>query len=163
MDEFDMYRLRVADEVWIATALLHRMHPDRADFTIREIVAKAEAEKVGGPLRPGLPTHVYLHCVANRPPNPARHRMLVETGKGRRRLYRPGDPCHALRLTGKYLPEIEGIPAAFRDLVGWYRRDYAIEGAHGRHPLLALRGLGKDIWRGVDPDEYVRQLRQGWR
>lgn len=26
--------------------------------------------------------------------------------------------------------------------------------------ILALRGLGKDIWEGVDPDEYVRELRE---
>jgi predicted CopG family antitoxin len=29
-------------------------------------------------------------------------------------------------------------------------------------PILALRGLGKEIWKGVDPDEYVAQLREGW-
>ena len=37
---------RVADEVWIATALLHRRHPDRDDFTVREIVRQAETEKI---------------------------------------------------------------------------------------------------------------------
>jgi AbrB family looped-hinge helix DNA binding protein len=25
-----------------------------------------------------------------------------------------------------------------------------------------LRGLGSDIWQGVDPVEYVRRLRQEW-
>jgi len=29
-------------------------------------------------------------------------------------------------------------------------------------PILALSGLGKEIWEGVDPDEYVRELREGW-
>jgi len=29
-------------------------------------------------------------------------------------------------------------------------------------PILALRGLGKEAWRGVDPDEYVAALREGW-
>ena len=29
--------VRVADEVWIATALLQREHPDRADFSVAEI------------------------------------------------------------------------------------------------------------------------------
>ena len=25
-----------------------------------------------------------------------------------------------------------------------------------------LRGLGSDLWQGVDPVDYVRQLRQEW-
>ena len=29
--------IRVADEVWIATALLHRDHPGAADFSLKEI------------------------------------------------------------------------------------------------------------------------------
>jgi antitoxin HicB len=29
-------------------------------------------------------------------------------------------------------------------------------------PLLQLRGSGKDLWAGEDPDEYVRRLREGW-
>jgi len=31
-----------------------------------------------------------------------------------------------------------------------------------KDPILALSGLGKEIWKGVDPDEYVRELRKGW-
>ena len=85
--------VKVADEVWIATALLHRNHMDREDFSVREIVEQARSERVVGvPLRAGVQVHAYLHCVANKPPNPGRYRMLVETSKGRRRLYRPGDP-----------------------------------------------------------------------
>ena len=74
-------QIRVADEVWIATALLHRQYPDRKDFTVGEIVRRAESEKVTGAesLRPGVQVHAYLHCVANKPPNPGRYRMLVET------------------------------------------------------------------------------------
>ena len=33
---------KVADEVWIATALLHREHPGRLDFTIAEIGGRAD-------------------------------------------------------------------------------------------------------------------------
>ena len=84
-------KIRVADEVWIATALLHRRHPDRDDFTVCEIVRQAEAEKVSdGPLRAGIQSHVYQHCVANKAPaSVGRYRMLFETSKGRRRLFRP--------------------------------------------------------------------------
>ena len=38
------HELKVADEVWLATALLHREHPDRADFTVAEIVERARQE-----------------------------------------------------------------------------------------------------------------------
>ena len=40
--------------------------------------------------------------------------------------------------------------------------------AHGpdsiprRHSILELRGLGKELWAGVDPDEYVEQERSSW-
>jgi hypothetical protein len=29
-------------------------------------------------------------------------------------------------------------------------------------PVDALEGLGREVWRGVDPDDYVKELRQGW-
>ena len=32
-----MAQIKVADEVWVATALLHRENPSRSDFTPREI------------------------------------------------------------------------------------------------------------------------------
>jgi hypothetical protein len=28
--------------------------------------------------------------------------------------------------------------------------------------ILELRGLGKEIWEGIDPAEYVRQERDSW-
>ncbi len=28
-----------------------------------------------------------------------------------------------------------------------------------RHSILELHGLGKEIWHGVDPNQYVRNLR----
>jgi hypothetical protein len=31
-----------------------------------------------------------------------------------------------------------------------------------KRSLLELRGLGKEIWEGIDPDEYVRSLRHEW-
>jgi hypothetical protein len=31
-----------------------------------------------------------------------------------------------------------------------------------RRSLMELRGLGKEIWAGVDPVEYVRGLRAEW-
>jgi hypothetical protein len=32
----------------------------------------------------------------------------------------------------------------------------------GRHTILELEGLGKHLWEGVDPDDYVRKERDSW-
>lgn len=160
-----MVKILVADEVWIAVALLHLRNPDQGDFAVREIVRQAEIEKMTGlgSLRPGVQIHAYLHCVANKPPNPGRYRMLIETSKGRRRLFRPGDQCHHLR-TGKNIPDEKDIPKKYRELIDWYHRDY-IEGADTEEvdPILSLRGVGKTIWEQEDADSYVSQLRAGWQ
>ena len=31
-----------------------------------------------------------------------------------------------------------------------------------KRSLLELRGLGKEIWEGVDPVEYIKQERNSW-
>jgi plasmid stability protein len=31
-----------------------------------------------------------------------------------------------------------------------------------RLSILALKGLGKDVWRGVDPTAHVEQERRSW-
>ena len=157
--------IRVADEVWIATAALHRSHPEAPDFAIAEIMAQAEAAHVAGlPLRPGVKIHIYLHCVANRPPNPGRYRMLFETANGRRRLYRPSDPCHPLRASGKTLPKRDDIAADHRDLIDWYESVYVAGAASAAaDPILGLRGLGRALWADEDADAYVRRQREAWR
>jgi hypothetical protein len=45
--------LKVADEVWIATALLHKENPTRGDFTVAEIIERARAENITGEMRSG--------------------------------------------------------------------------------------------------------------
>ena len=39
--------VKIADQVWAVTALLHRSQPDREDFTVAEIMARARQERVG--------------------------------------------------------------------------------------------------------------------
>lgn len=161
-----MASIRVADEVWIAIALLHRQHPEQGDFTVGEIVRRAEVERVTGAdrLRPSVQVHAYLHCVANKAPNPGRYRMLVETTKGRRRLFKPGDPCHPLRASGKDVPDAREIPSNYGELLDWYRRKYiGTDGGDDVDPILSLRGMGKAIWEGEDADAYVNRLREGWQ
>jgi hypothetical protein len=156
--------VKVADEVWIATALLHREHPRRADFTVAEIVERARGEGLTARLRPGVYVHALQHCVANRRPNPGRYRMLYETAEGRRRLFRAGDSYHPAREGGKTRPVPEEIPTKYRELLDWYDERFE------RRPLphaeedsiLELRGLGKGLWADEHPDDYIRRLREGW-
>ena len=154
---------KVADEVWVATALLHREHPKRTDFSIEEIKERAARES-GSPLRSGVYVHIVQHCVANRPPSPGRYRMLVETAPGRRRLFRTGDSYHVAREGSKIHPAVEDLPEHHRDLLDWYRKwdDRAVASRADEDPILALVGSGKKLWGDEDPDEYVRGLREGW-
>lgn len=152
--------VRVADEVWIATALLHREHPNALDFSLKEIEARLAREKVVDERRPGVYPHLSVHCVANRPPDKGRYRMLFETAPSRRRLFRPGDPYHPKREGGKMVPARAEIPARYHALLDWYERDWAP--GSSKDPLVALAARYRDLWKAVDPDEYVRQLREGW-
>lgn len=157
--------IRVADEVWIAAALLQRERPDQEDFSVGEIVARAERENVTGTgqLRPSVRVHAAQHCVANKRPNPGRYRMLFETGRGRRRLFRADDPYHPERKSGKVVPNDGDIPEPYRELLDWYEAEYAGSEEAGKvDPILALRGLGQEIWVGEPSDAYVRRLREGW-
>lgn len=156
--------LKVADEVWVATALLHREHPEQPDFTIDEIVERARTERLAASLRPGVYTHVVQHCAANRPPNPGRYRMLFETAPGRRRLFRPGDSYHPSREGAKITPAAEELPLDYRGLLSWYRDWSSVDATSAvtADPLLALAGSGRDLWAGEPPDKYVRRLRGDW-
>jgi hypothetical protein len=155
--------IRVADEVWLAAALLHREQPERNDFTVEEIVERAEKEGLAGKLRPGVYVHVVQHCVANRPPNPGRYRMLFETRKNHRRLFRLGDSYDPRRDGSKVTPDRASIPAKYGPLLDWYVREYASPKRSAENdPLLALRGSGKKIWADEHADDYVRRLREGW-
>ena len=117
--------IKVADEIWVATSMLHMENPSREDVSVSEIVQRAIKEKLAGGYRPGLQIHASTHCVATKPPNPARHRMLSETGRGRRRLFREGDKFHRNRRQGKTHPVAEELPSKYRYLVDWYEQDFA--------------------------------------
>jgi hypothetical protein len=156
--------VKVADEVWIATALLHGENPHRPDFSVNEIRERARKEAIAGGLRPGVYVHALQHCVANKPPNPGRYRMLFATGKLRRRLFRLGDAYHPAREGSKTVPGKEDIPLKYHYLLDWYFSEYTQKRPdwNKEDSILALRGLGKEIWVGEHPDDYVRRLREGW-
>jgi hypothetical protein len=160
--------IKLADEVWLAVAMLHQRHPESLDFSIEEIVEFARNSKelrFLGALRAGFYAHVVQHCVANRAPSPARYRMLTETAPGRRRLFRNTDPYHQEREAGKIMPRREDIPEnSFGGLLDWYRAwdQQNSEDKMNNDPLLALFGSGKEVWADEHADEYVRRLREGW-
>lgn len=156
--------IRVADEVWIATALLHREHPQQSDFSIEEIVERAAEEGLAGTNRPGVYAHVVSHCVANRPPSPNRCMMLFETAAGRRRLFRKGDPNDSGREGSKIAPAAEDIPSGYETLLSWYQ-DWSRtvnDTEQKADPLLSLAASGGELWPSESGDDYVRRLREGW-
>jgi len=157
-------KIKVADEVFIAAALLHREHPEKDDFTVDEIVQRVTQENLFGEVRPGIQAHIYSHCVANRPPQPGPHRMLYATSTGTRRLLLVGDNVHPERI-GKIFPDPEDVPSKYQELIDWAKQRYG-KGPPGQtrwlNGVFQMFGLGKELWKGEDPDEYVRKLREGW-
>jgi len=118
--------MQVADEVWLATALLHRENPQRDDFTMQEIREMAEKAQLPGRLRAGFAQFISRHCVANKPADPSKYRMLFCTRRGWRRLFREGDELREdqSRKGGKIRPELAGLAEKYRDLVAWYEQIY---------------------------------------
>jgi bifunctional DNA-binding transcriptional regulator/antitoxin component of YhaV-PrlF toxin-antitoxin module len=116
--------MTIADSIWLATALLHRENPAAADFSVQEIIQKTLATRRES-YRAALPVFTSKHCVANKVPNPLRYRILVETTRGRRRLFREGDPVHPDRHDGKIRPEKDDLPLEYQALVEWYDEVYA--------------------------------------
>lgn len=193
-----MVDVTCAVEVFVATVLLHQEKPERDDFTIQEIVSRAARENLAGEMRSGVNVHASQHCVANRAPNPAKHRMLFATGKHTRRLLLPGDEIHPGR-TGKIFPEADEVPGEYLSLLHWAKQRYE-QGlsAVGQWPaerdmqiprlgggltlpigsgsaadapdtrrrhlegLLQARGIGAHLAGSIDPDDYIRELREGW-
>jgi hypothetical protein len=193
-----MIDVSCAVEVFLATALLHRENPERGDFTIQEIVSRAAKENITGEMRMGVSVHASQHCVANKAPNPAKHRMLFATGRSTRRLFLPGDEADSGR-TGKIFPEADEVPKKYLPMLEWARQrfekgiaeagqwsldpDERIRQLRGdpiplpgyvslanmaekrpRHleGLLQARGIGAHLAGDIDPDDYIRELREGW-
>jgi hypothetical protein len=158
------HEIKVADEVWIAAALLQKENPQQDDFSVEEIVERARREKLHEPLRPGVYIHAQMHCVANRAPNPGRYRMLFENSPGRRRLFRPGDPYDQRREGAKTMPKAGDIPEQYRFLLNWYAEWSKSQPAQERRfdGLFKLFGSGSDLWANEHADEYVNRLREGW-
>jgi hypothetical protein len=155
--------IRVADEAWVGLALLQKEHPERESFSAKEILERVKSEAATAELRPGVQVHIYLHNVANLPPNSARYRMFYRLPGDGYRLFRTGDRAHPLRH-GKSKPEREELPERYHSLLDWYEQKYSKETIMREEddPILQMRGVGKEIWKDTNADEYVRDLRSNW-
>ena len=119
-----MKEIKVADEVWVACALLHTENPTRTSFPNTEILNRVKKESIADKLRVGIQWHINLHCVANKPANPDRHRMLYELPDGTKRLFKSTDDYHFSREDSKTLPDAWEIPEKYRYLLKWYKEKY---------------------------------------
>ena len=155
-------KLKLADEVWVATALLHREQPERSAFPGSKILRRAEQLHPGVPPRAGLNPHIYGHCVANAKPVSGRYRMLYREQGGSYRLFRDGDDFHPNRQRGRTTPDSTSLPRKYRHLVGWYDSEYNEEKPlrPEEDPILALKGVGKELWRSLGGgDAFIKWLR----
>ncbi|HSW50830.1 MAG TPA: hypothetical protein VLH09_11680 [Bryobacteraceae bacterium] len=152
----------VADEAWVALALLHNENPQRLSFGAGEIRKRVEAEGIAPNVRAGVTTHIGQHNVANVEPSSGTYRMFYRLPDGTYRLYRAGDECHP-RRKGKIVPSRAELPEAYHHLLDWYEREYS---ASSRMPeadsLLAMVGVGKEIWQEEQGDRYIERLREEW-
>jgi hypothetical protein len=156
--------IRVADEAWLALALLQYEHPDRDSFSAKEILDRVKAEQVNPELRPGIQVHIYSHNVGNAEPNSAKYRMFYKLAGDTYRLFRPRDAAHPARK-GKMIPERDEMPKKYHYLLDWYEREYCHKQAaidEENDPVLQMRGVGKEVWADTNADEYVRSLRADW-
>lgn len=157
--------IRVADEAWLALALLQYEHPDRGSYSAKEILDRVKAEQANPELRPGVQVHIYLHNVANAEPNSAKYRMSYKLADDTYRLYRPTDAAHPARK-GKMIPERDELPEKYHYLLDWYESEYcAARNTTTREeddPILQMWEVGKEIWADTNADDYVRDLRSNW-
>jgi hypothetical protein len=156
-------RLRVADECWLALASLHRERPQQLSFPAREILDRV-TQMAHRPLRPGVQVHIYLHNVANLPPNSATYRMFYKLPDGTYRLFRPGDAHHAARR-GKIKPELAELPREYHDLLAWYEQEYCRQAGAApaaSDPVLAMLGVGHELWSPEGGDAFVARERRNW-
>ena len=146
-------------------ASLTREQPDQSGFSHDEILKTVhELMPNHGFKLSTIRTHITSHCVANKKPDPGKHRKLFLNADGTYRLYRPGDEYHAGRKDGKLLPDVNRIPKEYCDLLDWYHAKHLrTRKAVESDPILALRGLGKEhLLRMGGGEKFLRDLRSGW-
>jgi hypothetical protein len=154
-------KLSIADTIWLATALLHRTHPQANGFTHEAILRKVT--ELDSSLNPrSVSTHLSTHCVASKKANPATLRILTENPDGSLRLFRGGDSFHPTRRAGRTAPKPHALPVQYEYLTQNQtespsdKRDYSPP----EDPILAISGVGKEMWKQLGGGEaFIRALR----
>jgi hypothetical protein len=157
--------ISAADLVWIAVAALSKQHPERHGFSHDEIRRKVnELEPHHGFPDATIRTHITTHCVANKKPDPGKHRKLYANSDGSYRLYSAQDSCHPGRKDGRTAPDPMRVPEKYAELLRWARdREPVIGNAAKTDPILALAGVGKEVWRRLGGGEkFIREMRENW-
>ncbi|HEY4358668.1 MAG TPA: hypothetical protein VGN16_23175, partial [Acidobacteriaceae bacterium] len=114
--------VKVADELYLILALLHRENPERESFTIAEIMSRAASEGLGGSRsdQRSLRQHAYEHAAGNVPPGKVggRYRMVFRDSDNRVRLLRTSDEVHPDRHQ-KWHPDRSEVPPKYHELLDW--------------------------------------------
>ena len=72
-------------------------------------------------------------------------------------------------MSAPYANVVSGI--AVQDVTSLIGEEYTLGGLTSvvlgqpwmpRHSILELRGLGKEVWQGIDPKKYIEELRNEW-
>lgn len=155
--------LKVADAVWIATALLHDSHPEAAGFSPSAIREEVLRRHFTDKDQKTIYQHIVQHLVATKPKDPNSRKMLTEIENGLRRLYIPGDPFHPSKQNGRSVPKAEDLPRNLLKWLAWYEtwsRNHSPKRPPARavDPMEALEGT----WTFGDGDTYLREMREGW-
>ena len=62
-----------------------------------------------------------------------------------------------------YLQQIRNLPVEARlRLMALIAQGLAAQANRPKRRITELRGLGKEIWEGIDAQEYVNELRAEW-
>jgi hypothetical protein len=150
--------LKVADAVWVGTALLHEKTGQNEGFSTEKIVESVQEHHLTKGSYKSIWQHVNQHCIANRPPQPNRICMLTEERKGYRRLFRPGDKTNEERKGAPTHPEWNALPKQYQYLQNWYEEWTRLSAGEAQDPLLELVGT----WKDEPADDYVAHLRENW-
>ncbi len=150
--------MKVADLAWVALAQLHRANPQISSFRSGTILRQASLLSTE-PLKPGVQAHISSHNIANIKPQPVQNRMFLRLQSGELRLFRAGDAAHPDRH-GKVKPSRADLPAEFYPLLDWYDNEYCAQSVSLEDdPVLAMIGIGKELWADENGDAFIRRLR----
>lgn len=153
--------MTIGDTIWLAVALLEKENPKALGFSQETILKKVFA--LNRSLKPiSVQAHVNAHCVASKKANSATLRILTENPDGTLRRFRLGDPYHPTRQRGRTQPKPHSLPAEYHSLLRPEdTREMPSQFSVEEDPILALSGVGKEMWRKLGGGEaFIRALRE---